>query len=60
MLCSAQKWMQFSISVQFNVSTVSSIEPLSTTPGEIDIRPRGIFYPKFDAEKLLFEASFFE
>ncbi len=34
------------------------MEAPSSTPGEIDICPRGFFCPKFDTEKLLYEAFF--
>ncbi len=57
---SAQKWMQFSVSVQFNIWTISSFEPPNSTLGGRgeDICPHGLFCPKFDAEKLLFKAFF--
>ncbi len=40
-------------------STILSFEAPTSTGGEgIDICPRGLFCPKFDAEKLLFETFF--
>ncbi len=51
-------FFSFSVSRQFNISTISSFEPPSSTPGEIDRCPHGRFCPKYDTKKLLFEAFF--
>ncbi len=53
-----KKVKYFSVSVKFNISTISSFKPLCTTLGGDRHMPSGLFYPKFDAEKLLFQAFF--
>ncbi len=52
-----KKWMYFSL---YNLifQPYHLLSPLAPLLGEIDIRPRWPFCPKFDAEKLLFKAFF--
>ncbi len=54
----AQKWMYFPFLYNFIFKPYHLSSPLAPLQGEIDICPRTLPRPKFDAETLLF-ASFF-
>ncbi len=56
---SAQKWMQFSVSVSFNILTISSFETPSSTQGGRLTYGLGDFFERNSVpEKLLFKAFF--
>ncbi len=57
--CSALKWIYFPVSIQYNIWNISIFRgPIPLLHGKIHICTYWLFYTKFNAQQLLYEAFF--